>query len=432
MLLEGNRPGLGLVFALAFASTPFVAGLILPIASIGAIGNPLPPSARLLIPGGARSLRADCDAYVNARSGPASDNSSQSVWADDVDAGYEVASLIFDTILVACREHKKQDVISVHLWLPKVKDVSMINDLAKVIRDNSIRLGGWTAQVEAWPRAPATGISLLCDPTIEGTVQYSPPNDTCKSIGDAVSATEAWVDNTLGQLGLCPYTASLQRAAIGLESIGVQEGPVAVRHASSSVAGDAGGRDDSVSSLSCTDAAVLAASFWKGVMDLSSKPEDEIATFLIVAPSNYDDNFAEFVFSCDNLLERSAKVVRADEVIGKAWFHPNYDSDIVGHDTILPGHALPAKMVREFVDNYFGDGNESQQQPQQKPQLDIAAIAKANDAVRHTPHATVNLLRRSQLRASKDAEAAAGAQKPNLVYARNVVRITASDMSDLI
>mmetsp|Transcript_20933 Transcript_20933/g.45250 ORF Transcript_20933/g.45250 Transcript_20933/m.45250 type:complete len:295 (+) Transcript_20933:213-1097(+) len=288
----------------------------------------------------------------------------------------------------------------------------MVSDLVKVIADNSLPLGGWAAQVEEWPKAPATGISLLCDPTNEdtrSTAQLAPSDD----IDDAISSTEAWVENTLGRLGLCPYTASLRRAAIGLESFGVKEGPVVVRHSSCSFVFDSESEKDDIFPLP-TDAAILAASFWQGVVDLATKPEDEIATFLIVAPSSYDDNFAGFVDTCDSLLEQSCKAVGADDIIGKAWFHPCYNSNIVGQDMILPGHALPATMVKEFVDKYYGDGH-----------LDIAAVEVANDAVRHTPHATVNLLRRSQLRTSKEAEAVAGAKTPNLIYARNVIRIAA-------
>ena len=406
-------------FAFVTICTPFVAGLVLPIESIGVIGNPLPPTARLRLPGGARSLRADCDAYVNASNGPVSTDggsNSRSIWADDVVAGYEVASRIFDTILlVACRAQQKQERITI--WLPNVNRINMVGDFVKVIADNSLRLGGWTAQVEAWPRAPATGISLSWDPTNEDTstaAQRAPSHD----IDDAISSTEAWVENTLGRLGLCPYTASLRRAAIGLESFGVKEGPVVVRHASCSFVFNAESERDDIFPLP-TDAAILAASFWQGVVELATKPEDEIATFLIVAPSSYDGNFCGFASTCDNLLEQSCKAVGADDIIGKAWFHPCYNSNVVGQDMILPGHALPANMVKEFVDKYYGDGS-----PQQR-YLDIAAVEMANDAVRHTPHATVNLLRRSQLLASKEAEAAAGAKTPNLIYARNVIRIAA-------
>jgi hypothetical protein len=71
-------------------------------------------------------------------------------------------------------------------------------------------------------------------------------------------------------------------------------------------------------------------------------------------------------------------------------------------------------MVEGFVNQYT---NDSHKQPNQD------TIARANDAVRWTPHATINLLRRSQLTAAKQVEAASSNKKPNAVYARNVLRI---------
>jgi 16S rRNA C967 or C1407 C5-methylase (RsmB/RsmF family) len=69
-------------------------------------------------------------------------------------------------------------------------------------------------------------------------------------------------------------------------------------------------------------------------------------------------------------------------------------------------------MVKGFVEKYNADCVP-----------DEAVIAHANDAVRWTPHATINLLRRSQLSAAKKLEAAAPNSKPNAIYARNVLRI---------
>ena len=305
------------------------------------------------------------------------------------------------------------------IWLPKMKGreaTRMLSGLVDVINDNTKRLGGWSATFETWPITPTTGIVVSLGES------RRPPifSNTCTAQQrDAIDAMELWVNNTLGRLGLCPYTASMTRAAIGLDSVGVSSGPVVVRH---TMPTSLSNKNDI--SIAPTDAVILGASFWTAVVDLARRPETEIATFLLVAPPTYDDNFAEFISTCDNLLERSCKAVAADEVIGKAWFHPKYNSSIVGQDTILPGHALPAEMVKAFVDKYFGDVGG----------LDLAAVSRANDAVRHTPHATVNLLRRAQLRASKEAEAASlssanvkeGNQRrkgPNSIYAQNVVRL---------
>jgi hypothetical protein len=220
----------------------------------------------------------------------------------------------------------------------------------------------------------------------------------------AISETEKWVDDTLCRLKLCPYTASLQRAAIGLETAGVVEGPVVVRHSQTNVLID-------------NRAAAVAAAFWQGLTELATQPESSVATLLIVGPESYNDDFREFAAVCDELMEPSVQAVGACDIIGRAWFHPFYCADVVGHSSVLAGHALPSTMVQGFVDQYHGE--DSSYSPD--------SIDRANDAVRWTPHATINLLRRSQLTAAKQIEAAAANKKPNAVYARNVLRIIDDD-----
>ena len=339
-----------------------------------------------------------------------------SIWADGVTEGYEVAAKVFDIMLSNINRNVEDAQC---IWLPNMKSreaTQMLSGLIDVLNANTKRLGGWSASLETWPISPTTGIILS---GVSRTDAPLPMRLNAEEHRGAIDATERWVNNTLGRLGLCPYTASMTRAAIGLDSVGVSSGPVVVRHTVPLSLTDGNCSDNGIAP---TDAVILGASFWDAVMDLAHRPETEVATFLLVAPSSYDENFAEFISTCDNLLEGSCKAVRADGIIGKAWFHPNYNSSVVGQESIIPGHALPAEMVKAFVEKYFGDMDE----------LDLAAVSRANDAVRHTPHATVNLLRRSQLRASKEAEAATlssvsskeGRQRrragPNSIYAQNV------------
>jgi hypothetical protein len=336
-----------------------------------------------------------------------------SIWADNVTEGYEAAATVFGALLNASCSG---DGAPRQIWFPKMKETQMLSGLAESLNDNTERLGGWSASLERWPMTPTTGIFL----TLVDGIDLLRSKDLLDAMDqtEAVEATKHWVNNTLGRLGLCPHVASTTRAAIGLDSVGVSSGPVVVRHTMSAPL-----RSDDDNAL--TDAMILGASFWNAVLDLARCPETDVATFLLIAPPAYDENFADFVATCDNLLERSCKAVRADSIIGKAWFHPRYNSSVVGQDSILPGHALPAEMVTEFVHEYFGDVDGH----------GLAAVSRANDAVRHTPHATVNLLRRSQLQASKEAEAASlssvstneGKQRrkkgPNSIYAQNVIRL---------
>jgi hypothetical protein len=136
----------------------------------------------------------------------------------------------------------------------------------------------------------------------------------------------------------------------------------------------------------------LAQAFWLGVQALAQTWEEKTSTLPVVAPFFYDDQFLEFAETFDKLLEPSLQATGAEAIVGRALFHPTYDSDLIGHDQVLPGHALPAKMVDGFLDRYLTEDESTDN----KKKPDLTSIAKANDAVRWTPHATINLLRRSQ------------------------------------
>jgi hypothetical protein len=137
----------------------------------------------------------------------------------------------------------------------------------------------------------------------------------------------------------------------------------------------------------------LAQAFWLGVQALAQTWEEKTSTWPVVAPFFYDDQFLEFAETFDKLLEPSVQATGAESIVGRALFHPTYDSDLIGHDQVLPGHALPAKMVEGFLDRYLVEDESTDN----KKKPDLTSIAKANDAVRWTPHATINLLRRSQV-----------------------------------
>ena len=222
----------------------------------------------------------------------------------------------------------------------------------------------------------------------------------------------------------------MQRAAVGLESVGVKEGPIVVRHACTDI------RATTSVHPSYTAAALIANAFWKGVSEVANKSEEDVATFLIVGPSWYDSEFVEFAKTFDDLIEPSVQATQSQTIVGRAIFHSCYESALIGHTELLPGHALPARMVAGFVDKYLTEDDERANSkpecqphptPNQRNRPDLESIEKANDAVRFTPHATLNLLRRSQLTASKIAEAESAKSRPNWIYARNVLRILKDD-----
>lgn len=344
----------------------------------------LPPVVRLGFAGGAQALQKDCEAR----------SLDGCIWGNDVTEGYQVARVLFQTLAAG------RNCLSI--WFPRFSDTDVLGGLVRVVNNNADRLGGVKSEVLAWPKAPCNGIQLFW-PSAPLRNELTTEKPAESSNEAAVSATKTWVDDTLCRLSLCPYTASLSRAAVGLESANVKVGPIVIL--------------PPLYRPDASAASLLAAAFWEGVTDIATTPEETVATLLLIAPSDYDADFHEFAATCDDLIEVTVQVVKADQIVGRAWFHPSYSTVNVGHDKIIAGHALPASMVQGFIaDNMSGSLAEH-------PSLQL--VEKANDAVRWTPHATINLLRRSQLNAAKQVEAASSNKKPNAVYARNVMKILA-------
>lgn len=186
----------------------------------------------------------------------------------------------------------------------------------------------------------------------------------------------------------------MSRAAIGLEELGIQQGPVVIRHAGN------------METAKCTTpAAVMAALYWKGVCDIIDRPETEVATFLLLPPSVYDDDFAEFCCVCDELIEDSCVMVNGQ--VGRVWFHPQYNLEFVGEST--PGHTVPLKVASQFMADYL-----KSHPGIKRPSNDDLAIG--HDRCRQTPHATLNLLRAAQLKKAQDKN-----MNRCAIYAKNIL-----------
>jgi hypothetical protein len=352
----------------------------------------MPPSARWSL-GQQDGLQKDC--------WQATEPDIAFSWENELDqCDYRLATRIFD--ILATGE-------TTTLWLPRLNQAKSLDPLVRVLNKNAELLGGMQATTSAWPKTPATRIQISFQMETTSSEERSPSeNDAPYITAAAIQSTEKWVENKLCKMKLCPFTFSLKRAAVGLDVMGVQEGPIVIRYS---------GDDDTSSTMTIPPAILLARAVWHGVTELAETPESKVATLLIVAPPLYDSKFLEFSAVFDSLLEPSIQATVAEAIVGRAIFHPHYNSEQIGHTTILPGHALPAKMVEGFMNKYVQDNAEK---------LDLASIARANDAVRWTPHATINLLRRSQLTAAKQAEATSANKKPNWIYARNVLQILKS------
>ena len=130
-----------------------------------------------------------------------------------------------------------------------------------------------------------------------------------------------------------------------------------------------------------------------------------------------DNDFETFYDICDNLVQPIIEATASTDCIGRAWFHPKYDADQVGHDTVIAGHAVPHKMVRQFIETING--------PESMKNISANDLTSANNKVRMTPHATINILRRSQLNAAARYEKSLGDKrpKPNSIYVRNALKL---------
>lgn len=334
----------------------------------------LPTQLRQRAFGGVKELRRDCEKYMRSDANP--------IWAAHKTCNWDVAHALFDAI-----ERRQSEEV----WFPSSNDELALRRLVGVVRHNAARLGLASVRSSHWPRTPAPRVELIYD-EIEARNSSAYDGVQC--------STEQWVDEVLGRERLCPYTESKSKAAVGLPD--VSPGPVEI--------------------VVCTEGAASAtAQVWRSVSDLATQPETSVATVLIAVPA-YDDDFDSFSMMCDELIEASLQAMGVTPLVGRAWFHPKYDaSKVHDHDerAFKPGHALPAATVADFVHQYYP-----------KSDLSLSQIATFNDLVRRTPHATINLLRRSQLIAAQRAEkkralVSNNGHKPNAVYARNVLHLAA-------
>jgi hypothetical protein len=111
----------------------------------------------------------------------------------------------------------------------------------------------------------------------------------------------------------------------------------------------------------------------------------------------YDDDFIEFAAVFDELIEPTVQATKTETIVGRALFHPNYKASLIGHDKVMPGHALPAKMVSDFMKQYSNEvaGNDNEVVP------DLQSIELAND-VRTLGFAAVNPLSSLQFLTKSD------------------------------
>jgi hypothetical protein len=316
------------------------------------------------------------------------------VW--DAEEEWQVAERLFG----GWREKKAS---SFCLAVPAMKRPEALERLATVLSSFSNQ-PFVVVKCEFHPDAPAPYIQIkMLDSTNQNKVGVRPILPQEETVKENMAQ---WVDGFLGRNRLCPYTSSMRASAVGLSSVGVSTGPVGLRVSYC---------------LKQEEGFLLLDAVWTCIRELMETPESELATILLSVPA-YDDDWNAFSHVCDSIVEPTLEAMGITQTcIGRAWFHPLYNTTSVGHDTVLPGHAIPHTMVHNFV------SSSSTTTMDASNVLSLDQVSKANDLVRQTPHATINLLRRSQLNAAAQYEASLGTNDrppPNSVYVRNVRQLT--------
>ena len=337
-------------------------------------------------------------------------------WYPNLEEAYEVAKVIFQEVERVVSQDNDDKQQSVILSFPSMKRQDDLEKLSQVLKSERCKdlLCIENAFAELYPSSPSPYLHITfytnvnAKSEVVATCEEVPKTEVREDTSIlATKATKEWINNFLGKFRLCPYTSSVSRAAVGLSSVGVPIGGVHVVKANSTNL-----NNDNIKSQR---AAKLVSAFWSEVVTLMRSKQDEWATSLVISPE-YDTDFKSFVDVCDSIIEPTVVATQSTEFIGRAWFHPLYNADLVGHSEVIAGHSVPHKMVQVFMESLAKDDESI---------LEYGVIEKANDSVRQTPHATVNILRRSQLNAAAEYEKSLGNKrpKPNLIYVRNTRRL---------
>ncbi|KAL7533050.1 hypothetical protein ACHAXR_006274 [Thalassiosira sp. AJA248-18] len=377
-----------------------------------------------------RKLENYCDVVSVDENESSKDKNVSFRWEPYLKESYEVADVVFQEVARVLRDRynhnqhvTKEGKITRHelvLSFPSMSRPEDLDKLSAVMQSDKCKqmLGLENAFAELYPSSPSPYLRI----TFSTSFAKSEVTRNDQNVYDAdmqsnsATATKDWVNNFLGKYRLCPYTSSVSRAAVGLSSVGVPVGGVHVRVESTSAE-----NSEVTSYNNLLRAADLVSSFWSEVVTLMHSTQEEWATSLVVFPE-YDMEFEAFFDVCDSIVEPTVMATQSTDFIGRAWFHPEYDADAVGHSKVIAGHAVPHKMVEGFMKSLDSSSGRKEDQAS----IGYDELVKANNRVRQTPHATINILRRSQLTAAGEYEKGLGEKRPkaNSIYVRNAVRLS--------
>jgi hypothetical protein len=366
-----------------------------------------------------------CGVSIDKDSSNLSSNSVSFRWDPHIRESYMVADAIFQEIAQVSRErhanndqHTRAMKNQLVLSFPSMARPEDLVKVSEILQSEKCKqlLGLESACADLFPSSPAPYLRIKFSTSIERSQELDDQrvSDVDTPAASARSATNNWINNFLGKYRLCPYTSSVTRAAVGLSSVGVPVGGVHVRVASTNT------ENSRIRNYNKLKAAELVSSFWSEVVTLMNSTQEQWSTSLVVFPE-YDIDFKAFADVCDSIVEPMVVATQSQDFIGRAWFHPKYDADAIGHSEVIAGHAVPHKMVEGFMKSLHSTSGFNGQ-----GLTDYKLLSQANNRIRQTPHATINILRRAQLNAAGEYESRLGKKKPkaNSIYVRNAIRLS--------
>jgi hypothetical protein len=222
-------------------------------------------------------------------------------------------------------------------------------------------------------------------------------------------ALKSFIDRVVVGEEACPYTKSVDLAAVGLEKQGVKPGPVGYKYHGSS------------------DACAAVGAFWGCVCELLGTPEEECSTVMLSLPNvgagTSSESLARFSAVVE-LASRNLVLFRGDDIFGLVHFHPVYDRmELHPVDKPAYGHLPPRAWLRPMM-KMNGNAKEAESLTDE----DLAL----SDYQRKAPFTSINILRVNQLNAASgaksivDLEVADGVvEKASGIttYSRNAIRL---------
>ena len=237
--------------------------------------------------------------------------------------------------------------------------------------------------------APVAGVR--CEPSGSAVAAATPADGA--AVARAIPETRRWVNEALapGPLHLCPFTASDSLAGVKLEAFGIPAAGIAY------------------GATAAASLPELLLEFWSITDQMLAAGQARTSSILLTAPA-WDDDFAAWRDEVFPALEESVLASGLGRSIGVVCFHPKYEIPSQKFLARRPfGHMRSTEKLRRWLD-------------EDKDPMAVSddELAWAGAAMRHSPHATINVLWASQL------EAAEGKRKSAQLYSANVRRLLAS------